>query len=369
MHRFQRARRGLSHGLYFFTTARSRRSYTNESLPYPYQAARQNPAELSSGGRLERLFDSFVERAGAGNLHRGALLGEIYSDYYTVLEVGPRNYQTITIQAAGNTAPSIQWTSNPTEALDGQGYYIQALGSDSNGNLTQVNVWKQWSPFAFAGGGNGWNGYRQSLDRLGWPVDSIPRRRPSTRAEPRPRSSIIPCTLAGPTIAWEIAPATVNYQTWYTICARGTDGDGNMTTVNIYRDEQPFAFALNGSGSNAYPESAYCSSYSTVTYRAEALDSTGACSGSIYHTVHVANTMPYSSWNPTTINTFIGQAYTFSASGGDPDGNLQELRSYEYAWEDVSGTWVLRQNYQLFDTIASSGGVVSRAYTQVGGSF
>jgi hypothetical protein len=37
----------------------------------------------------------------------------------------------------------------------GQSYTISAHGHDSDGNLTNVNVWRNGVPYAFAGGGNG----------------------------------------------------------------------------------------------------------------------------------------------------------------------------------------------------------------------
>ena len=60
--------------------------------------------------------------------------------------------------APANTAPTISWTSAPATAPHAQGYYVAAHGHDDDGNLAQVNVWKNGVPFAFAGGGNGTDG-------------------------------------------------------------------------------------------------------------------------------------------------------------------------------------------------------------------
>lgn len=305
------------------------------------------------------------------------------SDYSTILEIGPKNIQTIYVQPAGNTAPTIQWTSNPSVVQENQSYLIQAMGSDSNGNLTQVNIWKQWTPFAFAGGGNGWNGYSGN-----WTSDtggqSIQFEAQAVDSAGATSSFIYHSVFVNrkPTIWWEVVPSsTVAYGTSYTIRARAQDADGNMTTVNIYRNEVPFAFELNGNGSYASsenPDQAYF--YGTVTYRAEAIDSTGISSGSIYYTVYVPNNQPIAGWssnNPGTsvmpsgaprIDTYIGQNYTFMVSGMDPDGNLSRVETFEYAWEDVSGTYLIRQNYQQFDTIYSAGGgPISKSYTHTGG--
>ena len=54
-----------------------------------------------------------------------------------------------------NLPPTIAWTSTVTTAGNGQTYTISAHGNDADGNLTQVNIWKNGAPFAFAGGGNG----------------------------------------------------------------------------------------------------------------------------------------------------------------------------------------------------------------------
>ncbi len=54
-----------------------------------------------------------------------------------------------------NVPPTIAWTSTTTTAGSGQTYTISAHGNDADGNLTQVNIWKNGAPFAFAGGGNG----------------------------------------------------------------------------------------------------------------------------------------------------------------------------------------------------------------------
>jgi hypothetical protein len=57
-----------------------------------------------------------------------------------------------------NLAPDIAWTSSPGAVASGQPYTVTAHGHDPDGNLTQVNVWKDGVPFAFAGGGNGTDG-------------------------------------------------------------------------------------------------------------------------------------------------------------------------------------------------------------------
>ena len=65
--------------------------------------------------------------------------------------------QTVTVNAP-NQSPTIAWTSSPGTVANGQTYTVAAHGHDPDGNLTQVNIWKNGQPFAFAGGGNGTDG-------------------------------------------------------------------------------------------------------------------------------------------------------------------------------------------------------------------
>lgn len=281
-------------------------------------------------------------------------------------------YYTIHINPPSNP-PGIQWSSSPGEVEHNQGYFIEAHGWDGDGDLATVSIWKNGNPFAFAGGGDGWNGWSGNPTGDGgeqW-VEFM-----ANSGDQRGNYSgniyhyihIKPPNDA-PAVWWTNPPGWVSPNSWYTIRADAHDGQGNMTGVHIYKEWVPFAFALNGNGYDAYSDNPDYTGApgSVVTYMAEAHDSYGASSGYIYQTVHVSNNMPYSSWNPTTINPYINENYTFSASASDVDGNLQQMRSYEYAWEDVGGNWVLRQNFQLFDLVGSGGGPVSRSYTHTGG--
>lgn len=57
-----------------------------------------------------------------------------------------------------NVAPVISWGSAPASVASGQPYSVAAQATDPDGNLAQVNVWKNGVPFAFAGGGTGYDG-------------------------------------------------------------------------------------------------------------------------------------------------------------------------------------------------------------------
>lgn len=70
----------------------------------------------------------------------------------------PSNNSVALTVVAPNQAPTIVWTSIPGTVESDQGYTISAHGHDDDGNLTQVNIWKNGQPFAFAGGGDGTDG-------------------------------------------------------------------------------------------------------------------------------------------------------------------------------------------------------------------
>jgi hypothetical protein len=65
---------------------------------------------------------------------------------------------TVTVPGTNN-APTISWVQAPASANVNQWFTVQARGNDADGNLSNVSVWKDWVPFAFNGGGNGWESY------------------------------------------------------------------------------------------------------------------------------------------------------------------------------------------------------------------
>ncbi len=80
-------------------------------------------------------------------------------------------YAWVTITQANN-APTITWTNTPSTAYVNQGFTIQARGNDSDGNLSAVSIWQNDQPFAFAGGGDGYQGY-SSNSAVGTTVGTI----------------------------------------------------------------------------------------------------------------------------------------------------------------------------------------------------
>ena len=140
---------------------------------------------------------------------------------------------------AAGSAPTITWTNAPTSAASGAVYTVSAQGHDADGNLTQVNVWKNGQPFAFAGGGNGTDG-----DSGNTTSDTGPQTVTFTAqavASDGETSPVITHTVSigapvntPPTVAL-VAPGaqTITAGTSLTISSRATDPDGNITGHNL----------------------------------------------------------------------------------------------------------------------------------------
>ena len=131
-----------------------------------------------------------------------------------------------------------------------------------------------------------------------------------------------------PTIAWTFAPTSAGSSQNYTITARGHDADGNLTQVNVWKAGVGFAYVGGGNGSdNDSGNTTSDVGAAAVTFTAQAVDSVGASSAIITHTVTIAaaNTAPTITWNTTPGTIASGQSYTISAHGHDADGNLTEV--------------------------------------------
>jgi len=135
--------------------------------------------------------------------------------------------------------PTIAWTSVPASAANGQGYYIAAHGNDADGNLAQVNVWKNGQPFAFAGGGNGTDG-----DSGNWTSDGGPQTVTFTAQAvdaDGAMSAIITHTVTinavvnQPLTVTLLGPGaqTITAGTALAISSRATDADGNIANHNL----------------------------------------------------------------------------------------------------------------------------------------
>jgi hypothetical protein len=250
------------------------------------------------------------------------------------------------VDAPANAAPSISWTSAPSNVPHGQSYTVSAHGHDADGNLTQVNVWRGGAGFAFAGGGNGFDGDSgnsasdsgpQSITYTAQAVDSSGATSPTishtvTIGAPPPVNR-------APTISWTATPGTLASGQGYTVSAHGHDDDGNLTQVNVWRNGSGFAFAGGGNGTDGDSgNSATDSGPQTITYTAQAVDSNGATSATISQVVIISapppvNQAPTISWTATPGTVASGQAYSVSARGHDADGNLTQVN----VWRNGSG--------------------------------
>ena len=242
------------------------------------------------------------------------------------------------VDAPANAAPSVSWTSAPNNVPHGQSYTVSAHGHDADGNLTQVNVWRGGAGFAFAGGGNGFDGDSgnsttdsgpQSITYTAQAVDS------SGATSPTISHTVTidapPPVNRAPTISWTATPGTVASGQGYTVSAHGHDDDGNLTQVNVWRNGSGFAFAGGGNGTDGDSgNSATDAGPQTITYTAQAVDSNGATSATISQVVTISapppvNQAPTISWNSTPGTVASGQAYSVSAHGHDADGNLTQV--------------------------------------------
>ncbi|MDI1335797.1 MAG: hypothetical protein PSU94_06385 [Lacunisphaera sp.] len=138
-----------------------------------------------------------------------------------------------------NRAPTIAWNSAPGSVAHGAGYTISAHGHDDDGNLTQVNIWKNGLPFAFAGGGNGTDADSgnptsdtgpQTVTFTAQAVDAAGATSPVIT-----QTVTIDAPLNVPPTVTLIAPnaQTITAGTTLTITSRATDPDGNITGHNL----------------------------------------------------------------------------------------------------------------------------------------
>jgi len=238
-----------------------------------------------------------------------------------------------------NRAPTISWNSPPSSAASGQSYTVSAHGHDDDGNLADVRVWKDGVPFAFGGGGNGFdnNSGNATSDTGPKTVTFTAHAIDSNGATSATISHTV--TISGPanrppTIAWNSAPASAGSGQSYTVSARGHDDDGNLADVRVWKDGVPFAFGGGGNGfDNTSGNSTSDVGPKTVTFTAQSVDWNGATSPTISHTISIAapaNTAPAIAWVSAPSSAASGASYTITARGTDSDGNLADVR----VWKD-----------------------------------
>ncbi len=138
-----------------------------------------------------------------------------------------------------NQPPSIAWTTGPGSVAHGQTYAITARGHDPDGNLAQVNIWKNGVPFALTGGGNGTEGDLTGSSTDGGPqIITFTAQAVDAAGE---TSAVISQTVTvnapvntPPTIIL-LAPTsqTVTAGTTLALSSLATDPDGNLSAHNL----------------------------------------------------------------------------------------------------------------------------------------
>lgn len=222
--------------------------------------------------------------------------------------------------------------------------------------LNEIGLWQEWENIGYVSnqGGENWNFLSRYLNVQG----------PTNRA---------------PSIAWQNAPGAVETGQVYSVSAQGSDPDGNLAQVNVWKNGQPFAFAGGGDGSNGSSGNPTSDgSPQTVTFTAQAVDATGAVSEMIVITVTVTAPPPpvqyslstsasgggsvsaggiFSAGTPVTVTAAPDASHDFAGWAGDVSGATNPLGlTMDRDW-NVQAVFILK-SFNLA-TSASSGGSVS----------
>jgi len=226
--------------------------------------------------------------------------------------------------APANAAPSISWNTTPGTVGSGASYTVSAHGHDADGNLTNVNVYKNGAPFAFVGGGNGTDsdGGNATSDAgpttITYTAEAIDAAGVHSATISQTVTVNAPPVNHAPTISWNSSPGTVASGASYTVSAHGHDQDGNLANVNVYRNGASYAFAGGGNGTdNDSGNASTDTGPISITYTAEAIDSNGVHSSTISQTVTVSAPPPVTaaiSLSPTNMNAPGSTTITWSSA-------------------------------------------------------
>jgi hypothetical protein len=255
---------------------------------------------------------------------------------------------------SNSSPPTISWTVAPASAGHGQGYSVTAHGHDDDGDLTQVNVWKNGQPFAFAGGGDGrdQDSGNPTSDNGPQTVVFTAQAVDATGATSPMITHVVnigaPANQA-PSVALT-APGnqSVTQGTTLTLSSRATDADGNLTNHNLdiqrpagdwnfqggFSAGEPFQGGPVGSTADSTRTASFTfSDVGVYTIRAAANDGSGwVHSGSVSITVTAAppvNRAPTISWISTPGSVAHQASYSVSARGEDADGNLTQVNVWK----------------------------------------
>lgn len=227
------------------------------------------------------------------------------------------------------TIPDISWTSEPGTANTGAVYNIAAVGNSLGGHLVTVNIDKSfdninWSPFAYAGGGDGTTGSSDNDDSASNPSTTrVYYKAWATDSFGQSSSFIFQSVIiaAAPTISWSSTPGTVDSGEQFTVAATGASVGGYLTAVSIdysYNNSTwiPFAYAGGGNGyteSTSNPFTANNPPDAAIYFRAWSNDSRGQDSGYITQTVNINPVIPPS---PTPAPSPVKYSLTVSFQNG-----------------------------------------------------
>lgn len=150
----------------------------------------------------------------------------------------PTVYAYINVAAAPNQAPTIAWVQNPGSAYINQWFEVQARADDANGNLSNIWVWKDGIPFAFNGGGNGYQCYSDANVASRATAGSIEFHAQAADASGAYSSTIyhtVTINNRAPFVEISLTPATINFGQSTTFSSTITDADSNLYTHAILR--------------------------------------------------------------------------------------------------------------------------------------
>jgi hypothetical protein len=190
---------------------------------------------------------------------------------------------------SGAGADSFSGLINPTQVVVGQHYMIRARGTDTNGNLVAVSINKNGQPFAYAGGGDGytyisndptWDTSPGTATYTAWATSGAGATSDTIELHVAVGAFTIEWTTqSGPgsdPFSGQVNPTQVVVGENYMIRARGTDANGDLVSVCINKNGQPFAYAEAGDG-YAYISNnpTWDTAPGTATYTAWATTATG----------------------------------------------------------------------------------------------
>lgn len=307
-------------------------------------------AQLTEIASRPSMFGSFQRNVG-GTHGEMTITGEY--DYIVSRGHRPGSAYAVDLwlSVPSNEAPTIEWSSTPASSANAQSYFVSAQAHDADGNLTQVNVWKNGQPFAFAGGGNGTDGSSGN-----WSTDDGPQTITYTAQAVDGDGATSPVithavTINGPAnrppTVTLLSPSaqTITAGTSLTISSRATDADGNITNHNLdiqrpdgawnfeggFATGEPFQGGPVGSGADSTRSAAFTfTDVGTYHVRSAAADSSGwHHSDTVAIAVVSANRAPSIQWETAPNNAGHQQNYTIAARGHDADGNLTQVNVWK----------------------------------------